>query len=89
MTHKISVGVTDKRLGPGVQTIPLVGPGNPSSKMQKYLNPDQSGGAESKTKVPDIPSSVIERAIKNELTRRRNKTRRRDPRPAMLEEALN
>lgn len=64
MTHKITIGIQDKRLGPGEQTIPLVGTGNPSKKMQKYLPPHD------RNNWPP-PKAVIDRAIKNELNRRK------------------
>ena len=75
MTHKISVGVHDKRLGRGEQTIPLVGPGNLSKDMQKFLNPVQGKGPQKRAKK--IPAAVLQRAIRNELTRRRNQSRRK------------
>jgi len=64
MVHKITVGVRDSRLGRGEQTIPLVGPGNPSVKMQKFLKRGTLGPTK-------IPRSVLNRAINNELKRRK------------------
>ncbi len=68
MVHKITIGIHDKRLGPGETTIPLVGPGNPSKKMQKFLK-----------RANKVPTVVMERAIQNELARRRRTKPPRKP----------
>ena len=67
MAHKVTIGVRDKRLGKGEQTIPLVGTGNPSDEMVQYANKE---GSEGGTPPKKVPRAVVERAIINELDKR-------------------